>query len=98
MRRCPRGSVRLSIGLARRILDWHGGQGTNLYAVGSGAYAGQCVRKSEIRKAASELRLVRLQLEDDMRRNRLEGRPLSWVLKDLSDASKLADRLDQEAK
>ncbi len=41
-----------------RLLDWHGGQKSALYAVGSNAFAGRCVSKDLARLAASELRMA----------------------------------------
>ena len=55
MDRCPRGSIRIGKGLALRVLNWHGGQSTAAYAVGSTGYAGRCVPRTLVRRAALEL-------------------------------------------
>jgi hypothetical protein len=51
-------SVCLTRNQGLRLLDWHGGQGSALYAVGSSAFAGRCVPASTARRAARELRLA----------------------------------------
>lgn len=45
--------------LALRVLEWHGGQGTPLYAVGSSWFAGRDVSRDLVEQAASELRRTR---------------------------------------
>lgn len=54
--RCPRGHVRLSRRLGLKLLEWHSGQTSPVYAVGSSAYAGQCVDSNLVRLAMYELR------------------------------------------
>lgn len=56
--RCPKGSVRISRALALKVLDWHGGQSTPTYAVGSSGFAGRCIPKPLLRRASWELRNV----------------------------------------
>jgi hypothetical protein len=56
-KRCTAGSVRISKSLALKLLDWHGGQGSNLYAVGSTGFAGRCIPKAHLLAAARELEL-----------------------------------------
>ena len=56
MERCPPGSTRIGRGLALRLLDWHGGQGSMLYAAGSTGFAGHCVPKRVLFDASMELR------------------------------------------
>lgn len=41
-----------------RLLDWHGGQGSALYAVGSSAFSGRCVSTDTARRATRELRIA----------------------------------------
>lgn len=41
--------------LALKLLEWHGGQGSALYAVGSSGYVGRPVSVELIVKAANEL-------------------------------------------
>ena len=42
--------------LALKLMEWHGGQGTALYAVASSWYAGKAVRADLVEQAAGELR------------------------------------------
>lgn len=46
------GSKRLGL----RVLDWHGGQFTPTYAVGSSFYAGHSVPEDTLKSAIAELR------------------------------------------
>lgn len=45
-------------GLALELMDWHGGQGSAAYAVGSSWHAGKKVDTDLVREAADELRSV----------------------------------------
>ncbi len=56
--RCPKGSMKISRAFSLKLLDWHGGQGSALYAAGSTGFAGRCVPKTVLRSAARELELV----------------------------------------
>lgn len=56
MKRCPKGECRLSKSEALKLLDWHGGQGTGAYALGSSSFAGRCVPVKYAEWALDELR------------------------------------------
>lgn len=54
---CSKGSVWISRRLALRLLDWHGGQGDPIYAVGSSALnRGACLPAKLVSDAAYNLR------------------------------------------
>ncbi len=56
MKRCPKGECRLSKSEALKLLDWHGGQWSGAYALGSSSFAGRCVPVKYAERALDELR------------------------------------------
>lgn len=47
--------------LALRLMDWHGGMGSGLYAVGSNLYTGYDPSIGDVTRAISELRNLKRQ-------------------------------------
>lgn len=55
---CGTGQVRIAKRVALRLLDWHPGQGSPEYAVGSSGYAGRCVPLHLVEEAQARLSRV----------------------------------------
>lgn len=55
MSRC----IKLTKRQALKLLDWHGGQGTSAYALGSSSFAGRCSTVETARDVMDDLRTIR---------------------------------------
>ena len=71
--------------LAEDLLQWHGGMGSGLYAVGSFLYGGREPEEKQIRRAIDELRNLR----------RDANFPECVTDDDMSECAALAERLEK---